>query len=125
MATVTLDRAWLSLASDPAQAVSFFTGRGGGDDRAKPGEVRQYANGRLRSVSRAGSATTLGVTARNLTAGQVAQIDGWRGAVVLFRDVWGRKLYGTYFRISVADYVDRSGQDVTFTLQQVTHSEAV
>lgn len=124
MASVVLDRAWLSLASDPSVTVSFFTSDRE-DSRASQGEVRRYANGRLRVVARAGSAQTLQVTARNLTAAQVSQIDAWRGRVVLFRDVWGRKLYGAFFTMAVADYTDRSGQDVSFALSQVTFSEAV
>lgn len=124
MATVTLDRAWLSLAGDPSVALSFFT-TGRSDERSKPGEVRRYANGRLRAVSRVGSAQTLPVTARSLTPAQVERLDSWRGTVVLFRDVWGRKMYGTFFTIAVADWPDRASHDVTFTLAQVSHSEAV
>jgi hypothetical protein len=124
MATVTLDRAWLSLAADPSVALAFFT-TGRADQRAKPGEVRRYANGRLRTVTRAGSAQTLTLTARSLTPAQLAQLDSWRGTVVLFRDVWGRKMYGTFFAIAVADWPDRASHDVTLTLQQVSFSEAV
>jgi hypothetical protein len=123
MATVTLDRAWLSLAADPSVAVSFFT-TGRGDQRAKPGEVRRYANGRLRTVTRVGSEQTLTLMARSLTPAQVDQLDSWRGTVVLFRDAWGRKMYGTFFTLAVADWPDRQSHDVTLTLQQVSFSEA-
>lgn len=124
MATVTLDRCWLNQASNPAVSVGFFSD-GRSDNRETPGEVRAYANGRLRLVSRTGSRQTLGVTARNLTPAQVAQLDSWRGAVLLFRDVWGRAVYGTFLSVSVVDYRDRSAQDVTFTFQQVSYDPAV
>lgn len=124
MASVTLDRVWLSLASDPSQSVSFFSADAE-DERQVPGEVRVYAAGRLRVVTRPGRAQTLSRTARKLTPAQVRTLDGWSGSVLLFRDVWGRKLYGTFFSVAVRDYKDRSGQDLAFTFQQVTVSEAV
>ena len=81
------------------------------------------ANGRLRTVTRAGSARTLGVTLRNLTPAQVTLLRAWVGKTVLFRDVWGRKMFGAYFSIDVKDYRDRSAQDVSFALSEVTVSE--
>jgi len=124
MATVTLDRVFLSLAADLTSVVAAFS-----SDRsevlAAPGEVRRMANGRLRTVTRAGTARTLGVTLRNLTPAQVVLVRSWVARTVLFRDVWGRKVYGAFFAIDVSDYADRSAQDVAFTLSEVTVSEAV
>ena len=124
MATVTLDRCWLSLASSPSTSTGFWT-TARTDSRVTAGQVRRYANGRDRVITQAGTSTTLGVTARNLTPAQVALIDSWRGAVVLFRDLWGRKLYCTFFTVTVMDYQDRGGQDVALSLTQVSFSEAV
>lgn len=124
MATVVLERPVLSLASDLTQQVTAYT-----SDRSEqivvPGEVRRMANGRLRVVSRAGTATTLGVTFRHLTPAQVTLLRSWAGRTVLFRDVWGRKLYGAYFTVDVQDYRDRLAQDCKLTLSEVTYSEAV
>lgn len=124
MASVTLDRAFLSLAADPSKYVRVVT-----SDRAEvqaaPGEVRRMANGRLRVVSRAGNARTVGATLRTLSAADVATVRSWLGSVVLFRDVWGRKVYGAFFEVDVVDAKDRSGQDVKLTLAEVTFSEAV
>ena len=122
MAVVLLDRVFLSLVADLSQTVPAFSA-----DRSEvqsaPGEVRRMANGRLRTVTRAGSARTLGVTLRNLTPAQVLLLRAWVGKTVLFRDVWGRKMFGAYFSIDVKDYRDRSAQDVSFTLSEVTVSE--
>ena len=124
MAVVTLDRVFLSLAADHTSVVPAFSA-----DRsevlAAPGEIRRMANGRLRTVTRAGSARTLGVTLRLLTPAQVALLRSWPGRTVLFRDVWGRKMYGAFFGLDIKDYADRSGQDATFVLSEVTVSEAV
>lgn len=124
MASITLDRVWLSLASDPALSVAAFT-TGRSEVLAVPGEVRRMANGRLRTVTRAGSSSQLGVTFRNLTPAQTSTLRSWAGLTVLFRDVWGRKMYGAFFDGDIEDYRDRSGQDVKLTLSQVTWSEAV
>lgn len=124
MVMVALDRGHLSLADDLTQTTSAYTA-----DRSEvlsvPGEIRRMANGRLRVVSRAGSSTTLGVTFRNLSPTQVALLRSWVGRTVLFRDVWGRKLYGAYFSLDVEDYKDRLGQDCKLVLSEVTFSEAV
>jgi hypothetical protein len=124
MAQVTLDRLWLSDAADPADAVAFFT-TGRSDSRDTAGDVRVYANGRLRVVTTGARQQTLGVTLRLVDPVALARLEGWRGRVLLLRDAWGRKLYGTYFRLTVDDYKDRSGHDVQLTFQQVSHSEAV
>lgn len=125
MASIVLDRAWVNLASSPALSVSFFT-TGRGDTRQTLGSVRPYANGRLRAISRSVSQQSLTVTGRLLTPAQLVTLDGWRGQVVLFRDVWGRKLYGTFFNLTVVDYAaPNTFQDVTFTLDQVSYTEAL
>jgi hypothetical protein len=124
MATVTLDRAFLALAADPADTLSFFT-TSRTDQRQKPGEVRRYANGRLRIVTRPGKSTALGVTAVSLTPAQVAKLDDWSGRLVLFRDAWGRKFYCTFFVANVVDFPDRTHHDVEMSLSQVTFRESV
>lgn len=123
MASVQLDRCLLQLASAPSDAVAFFSS-GRADARTTPGDVRRYANGRLRVVTQAGSVTTLDVTARRITAADLAKIDSWRGKVVLFRDVLGRKLYSVYLQVQVSDYTDRGGYDAAFKLTEVSYSEA-
>ena len=124
MAVVVLDRVFLSLAADLTSVVAAFSA-----DRsemlAAPGEVRRMANGRLRTVTRAGTARTMGLTLRNLTTSQVTLLRSWPGRTVLFRDVWGRKMYGAFFEIDVSDYADRSAQDVKLVLSELTYSEAV
>lgn len=124
MASVTLDRCFLALASDTENQLSAFSSDRS-EAQAQPGEVRRMAGGRLRVVTRAGTARAIGVTLRQLTPAQVQQVRDWLGSVVLFRDVWGRKMYGAYFDLDVVDAKDRLGQDVKLTLSEVTFSEAV
>lgn len=123
MASVKLDRCYLAMASDLANPVAAFS-----TDRAEvlsaPGEVRRMANGRLRTVTRKGTSTSLSVTLRLLTPTQVATLRSWTGQTLLFRDKRGRKLYCAYFTVGVKDYVDPTIQDVVLSLSEVSFSEA-
>lgn len=124
MASVQLDRLFMSLADDPAQQVTCYSSDWS-DVRATTGEVRTYAGGRRRVVTRAGTARTLGFTARLLAPADVLTLDGWRGRVVLVRDSRGRKVYGVYLSVPTTDRRDRGGQDVALTVESVDYDEAV
>jgi hypothetical protein len=124
MASIVLERTWLADANDPADSVALFT-TGRTDMREQGGEVRTYANGRQRLVTTAGRRQTLAVTFRLVDAATLAKLDSWAGRVLLLRDPWGRKMYGTYLGLSVTDYAARAGHDVQLTFQQVSFSEAV
>lgn len=123
MATVTLEQAWVHLASDLTQNISCWSADWS-DTRSVRGEVRTYANGRRRIIRRAGTQRQLGVTLKLLTAEQVDTLAGWAGETVLIRDKRGRKLYCTWFDVTVIDHVD-GAHDVTVQAAEVTHSEAV
>jgi hypothetical protein len=124
MASVTLHRSFLAPAADLSAVLVFFSS-GRAENLSVPGEVRRYAGGRLRIVTQAGAATRLSVTARAVSSADLQTMRDLAGAVVLFRDAWGRKMYGAYFDLDVDDYRDRSGHDVKFVLTEVTYSEAV
>lgn len=124
MAALVLARCFLLLATDPTQVLAFYSSSPD-DKRSRSGGVREYANGRFRAVTGPGTARKLTRTAVGLSMDQLDLMDSWEGQTVLFRDVRGRKMWGSYFDLDVADAKDRSGFDVTFTLQQITYSEAV
>lgn len=123
MAKVSLRLAVLALADDLSQSVSFPTAaRSRQMDVA--GSVRRMAGGRLRTVRRAGSSLTVGVTAVSVTPEVQRTIESWAGRTVLFRDSWGTKLYGTFFTVGGVDFTDRERRDVTFTISEMSRSEA-
>lgn len=124
MASVTLDRVWLNLASDPSQSVAAWSGSPTDDDTL-PGQVYTYANGRRRVITTAGDVRQLKRTLRVLDAATIETLREWRGQVVLFRDKRGRKVYVTYFTVSTTDYPDGSGYDVTLSMESVTFQEDV
>lgn len=124
MATVSLNWCYLADIVDLANPVVFGSSDRS-DDLQLTGEIREMANGRLRSVSRVTDRRTIGVTATYVDAATVQRIKDFRGKTVLFRDVWGRKVYGTFFQVSVKDYKDRKGQDVSFNIQKISYLENV
>jgi hypothetical protein len=122
MATVSLDRLWLHDANNPTTFITCFT-NGRAHDVDVDGQVRRYANGRLRAVSRAGRRQKLQTTARYVTNSELAQLEAWLGETLLcWRDVYGVLLFGSIFALNPVPYKDRTGWDVTFTFQEVTHS---
>ncbi len=122
MAAVTLSPAILALADDPSQAVAAFTS-GRSRTLEVPGSVKRMANGRLRTVRRAGTARQLGVTLVSVTPAQVRTLEGWAGRTILYRDSWGVKLYGAFFGVGVVDFTNRGRYDVTLSLSEVSFSE--
>lgn len=124
MATVTLDRVYLHLASSLATYLTFFTA-GRSDQRSVQGGVRRYANGRLRSVVRTGTMQQLPLTLLKVTDANLVTLDSWQGTLLLLRDVRGRVLFGSYYSLNVDDYEDRSGYSVSLTFQQVTSTVEV
>ena len=124
MAAVGLVPAVLSLADDPSQALAVLTA-----DRSETvsaqGSVRRMANGRLRVVQQAGKATSISVKLPSVTAAQVAVLRDWTGRLVLYRDKWGRKVYGAWFELQVTDYPEPDRYDVSLSLSEASYSEAV
>lgn len=120
MAGITLDRLYLHRADDLATYLAFYTS-GRGDQRSLDGEVRAYANGRNRIITRAGTARSLPVTVRQATDADLDTLEEWRGELLMLRDHRGRLVYGTYFTLAVADYKDRSGYDVSLEFVESTH----
>lgn len=123
MAIATFDRAYLASVSDLTTRISFGTG-GKAETEDITGEVREMANGGLRAVSRLADRRGLDVTAVYIDDTMRAQIRAWRGQVVLYRDMWGRVIYGVYWGIKPKGYRD-GHWDVTFSLQKVTYDPNV
>lgn len=94
--------------ANPADRVISGTGGsvgGGGQrltDSQTQGDVRQYANGRVRAVIGASTLTTYSLALINLAQADIDQLTQWRnaGTTLLFRDVYGQKAYGLIFATS-------------------------
>lgn len=126
MATVDLRTLWLNLASDPSQAASFPYMSALTWTKEQPGEVRRYANGRLRVVRRAGKPKSADVALPGCDRAQVDWLEEHVGRVVCVRDDRGRKVFGVYLAVAVTELsLPRGRADVSLSLAEVTYSEVV
>lgn len=125
MASILRTKVSLHAAGNLADTCSFQSSDRS-DKRTVAGEVRVYANGRRRLVSRPARDQGLGMTARLCPAATVRWLDEHAGTLVLVLDARGRKLYATYFTLDVVDRrVPSVLADVPLQFSEVTYSEAV
>lgn len=126
MTAITIERARLARPTDLADAIEIPVAAIT-DRVSRPTEVRRYSAGRLRAVTRSGTAKVLEIQTGLLAATARDRLEGWLGQVVLYRDHLGRKLYGVVGELPVTEHKGVSGTPLaaTFSLQQVTYSEAV
>lgn len=125
MATVTLTTLWLNDATDLTDYRSFPLMNQLRATPQTPGEVRLYANGRFRSIKRAGAQQQLAATLAACDRDQVDWIEAHAGRLLLVRDDRGRKFYGTYYGPTIDEHPYDDEADVTLTLVEISHSEAV
>lgn len=126
MASVALETVLLALASDLSAPLALDVSSLDEQESSTAGEVRTYANGRRRSVSRAGTVRSIAV-AFDLVAARstLTTLRSWRGRVVLFRDPYGRKMYGTFFAVDAKERIPVDVMECSLTLTEVSFSEAV
>lgn len=124
MATVELSKVWIHRADDLAAAETFYSNKPG-DDFVQDGEVRAYATGRLRIISRPAQRSGYRVNLRDVTDAQVETLKEWAGQLLLYRDPRGRMIFGSFFTLTIDEYKAVDGNDVSLTFQQVTHTVEV
>ena len=89
-------------------------------------EVRTYAGGRRRVVSRPGETQTVSVSYRYMTRANYNALSLLVGQTVLFRDQRGRVVYGVIADLSGSEWIVADKvEDVSFTLTEITYSEVV
>lgn len=126
MATITLDTLWLNAANDLSDAMSFPAMSALSSGPTTGGEVRMYANGRTRLITRAGTPRTTRARLPLCTREQVLWLEAHAGQVVLVRDAQGRKFYGVFFSPVFEEYgAVYDGASVEITLTEVSYDEAV
>jgi hypothetical protein len=125
MALVTLSTVWLNLASDLTQAVELDTMTGLTSTPQNVGTVRRYAAGRTRAVAQAGVPSQFQVATVASPRATIVWLESHTGQMVLVRDDRGRKFYATYFQPATVEHAYNSDGDVTLTLAELSHSEAV
>jgi hypothetical protein len=123
MASVTLDRMWVNLASDPSQYLTLSHAKWTAQDSVQ-GEVRQYASGRLRTVLHGGSVGTQSFSFLTDDLSVVLLLKAWKGQTVCLRDHRGRREFATFLAVNEDDISSRLTQ-VSVSFSRVTFDEAV
>ena len=126
MTTLTLTKPMIALVSNLSGVVEFpqstesFV-------QSIPSQVRVYANGRRRAITAPGDSITVTVTSRRLDRDDYNSLTAFLGQPVLFRDQFGRVVYGMFSSISGGEQRQRPDYvvDVTVALSEVTVSEVV
>ncbi len=121
MASVELTEAWIHLGSDLSVFVSHPL-REIRETSTSQTQVRTYAGGVQRLITGPARPQTFEVSLVRVPAAMVDVLRGWRGTLLLLRDVRGRTIWGAYQSLQIADWRGEDSHDVAFTFQTVTHS---
>lgn len=126
MASVLLDDAWIHLADDLATYVTAAL-TSAEESAEAPVDVRRYANGRLRSIVRPGTARTISVGLGLVDRDVADTLRSWIGQTVMYRDPAERLVFGTFPSLGIGEVPGSDGTvvNVTFDLLEVTVSIAV
>ena len=136
MAVLGLTQVFVAAVSDLATVVAAnSTGinpqaqsstASGTDVRTGGGQTRMYAAGNVRNVTTPGTRRVYTVVLELLTMAQFQTLEAWMNKTVLLRDSQGRKCYGVYNQVKLADWKGLGdAHEVTITVTEVSYSEAV
>jgi hypothetical protein len=124
MASLRLQSLVLSDAVDLADSMTFPLMTALSVPTAVRGEIRTYAGGRERSVSRRGRRRRVVAALPNCTRAQVAWLEDHLDRLVLARDDRGHKLFGKYFDLEPAEHRYNIEADVqVISIGEITFSE--
>ncbi len=126
MTTLTLEDAWISLASDLSQSVTMeLTGQSNMPSR--PVEVRRYAGGRTRVITRPGVKKAINANFELANRADMLILEDWIGLPVLYRDPVGRRLWCVFGAVDESEIPGASLDtvNVNLTLQEITWDERV
>ena len=126
MTSIVVDAAWFNLASDLTQSITMVL-TGESDMTSRPVEVRRYAGGRVRSVTRPGTTKLLNLSFELADRADMLQLEDWIGTTVLYRDPRGRRLWGVFGAVDEGELpgVGEDTVNVNLTFSQITFDEAV
>jgi hypothetical protein len=124
MATLTLDRVWLTLVSS-GESVAAYSDDGRTRLYEDEGEVRTYGEGRQRAVSSEGERGRVTFTLVDVTEDQLTTLRGWKKQLVQARDHRGRRYFGVYFGVAVTEpkMLQPSGYTAEIELSFLTYVE--
>jgi hypothetical protein len=126
MTSIVVDAAWFNLASDLSQSITMVL-TGESDMTSRPVDVRRYAGGRVRSVTRPGTTKQLSLSFELADRADMLQLEDWIGTTVLYRDPRGRRLWGVFGAVDEGELpgVGEDTVNVNLTFSQITFDESV
>jgi len=122
MASITLNKTWINLL-DTGVGLSFYTAHDRAQSKSVSGEVRTYAGGRQRSVTAVGTRSQVSILLRQVTQNDIDTLTSWFGKTVVVRDHRGRRWFGVFYTLDIADRRKKTLHDVTITVYSVTYVE--
>lgn len=126
MASISFSGVFLAPVSDLSDTLYLDTALSVAGQNSKRGEIRMYAGGRTRLVTRPGTTETVNVSVNYTTQANRATVEGLVGDLILYRDGRGRKIYGAIFNVSAQEITGYQELcNLSFTVTSVTHSEEV
>lgn len=123
-ASVRLDRSYFALATNTYDTVQCGTS-GRSEVFTREGSFRNYADGRTRVILGNTVTNTNAIQLRALSQENASKVNGWVGKTVLFRDSYGRRIYGTFLAITRVNIKLTGMTDMTVSLQDVTYDETI
>jgi hypothetical protein len=125
MPVLTLTAMWINLVSS-GEAVSAQSDDSRAREYADSGEVRTFGEGRQRSVSSEGERGSFAFTLVDVTEDELTTLREWKKQLVQVRDYRGRRFFGTYYGLTVAEprVLKAAGTyTVGISLQFLTYTE--
>lgn len=124
MVALQLDRLWINLLST-GDAVSARTAPGRKRTAEVDGEVRVYAGGRLRAITRLGDRGTFAFTLRLVSLATIETLEDWQGRAVQVRDHRGQRWFGVFHAVLPTEHKPADLYDVAIELHTITYAEDV
>lgn len=124
MATPVLTAVFLTLATDLTTSLQVQT-TSIVEKPAVPGDVRVYAGGRLRLVTGAGMPREIDLALSNVSRTTLTTLDTWTGQLMLLRDPYGLRRWGTFLAYTRTQEPAPDVSDIALTFHEVTYDESV
>lgn len=122
MATLNLTKVWINRL-DTGVAVSAQSAPSRKRSMSRDGEVRSYAGGRQRAITRAGVRGGFDFTLKSVPFATVQTLESWMGVPVQVRDHRGQVFVGVFFDVPCDEERDDVNlYDVALSLRTITVS---
>jgi hypothetical protein len=124
MATIALDRVWINLWPSGESVAAQSTDRTRSTEAQ--GEVRTYAGGRQRSITKEGVGRQFAFTLRMVTWVQIQTLESWIGRTVQVRDHRGTRYFGVFQAVTPVEIRGLTVEwDCQIAVREVTVVEGV